>query len=233
MNQNQQNMEEDGSFPLGEVLEKAQRGDNDALELIIEHYKGMVRAKSRTYFLIGGDYEDLIQEGMIGLYKAIRDYRKERAASFQVFADLCITRQIHKAIKSATRQKHMPLNSYISLNRIMFENDGDSTLMDVLVDTVVSGPEEQMINEEQYNRMKNRLFELLTDLELQVFRLYLQGETYQEISESISKPVKTIDNALQRVKKKVEKNLLTGNEDGVDLERVPERAGQKRKIRNL
>ena len=196
---------------LSEMLKKAQRGDNEALEFILETYKVLVRAKSRTYFLMGADHEDLIQEGMIGLYKAIRDYHVEKAASFRTFAELCITRQILTAIKSAARQKHMPLNSYISLSRVLTDEDGgdrDDIRQDIAGEFIVSGPEEMMINEEQYERTKKELNALLTDLERKVFRRYLQGETYQEISEGIQKPVKTIDNALQRAKKKVEKSLL-------------------------
>ena len=190
-----------------EELRKAQLGDNRALESIIEKYKGLVRAKSRSYFLIGADREDLIQEGMIGLYKAIRDYKPEKYASFRAFAELCITRQIITAIKTATRQKHMPLNSYISLNNSVFDDDSDKTLIDMLGEMSVADPEEMLINREKINGIEGTLDEVLSDLEREVLTLYLQGETYVQISEKIGRRVKSIDNALQRVKRKLEKYL--------------------------
>jgi RNA polymerase sporulation-specific sigma factor len=192
-----------------ETLKKAQQGDNRALELIIERYKGVVRAKSRTYFLIGADREDLLQEGMIGLYKAIRDYNPNKHSTFKAFAELCITRQIITAIKTATRQKHTPLNSYISLNKAIFDDESsdNKTLLDMLGKTSVNDPEELMINRENLSGIKDKMKEVLSSLERSVLGLYLQGDTYNEISEKIGRHVKSIDNALQRVKRKLEKYL--------------------------
>lgn len=190
-----------------EIVLCAQKGNNDALEHIINKYKNFVRARARTYFLIGADKEDIIQEGMIGLYKAIRDFDATKQASFRAFAELCITRQIITAIKTATRQKHIPLNSYVSLNKPVFDEDSDKTLMDVIGQGRVLDPEEMVINREDYVGMETRIGELLSSLEWEVLSLYLDGKSYQEIAEELDKQVKSIDNALQRVKRKLEKFL--------------------------
>jgi len=190
-----------------EVIAYAQKGNNDALEYVINKYKNFVRARARTYFLIGADREDIIQEGMIGLYKAIRDFDVGKQASFRAFAELCITRQIITAIKTATRQKHIPLNSYVSLNKPVFDEDSDRTLMDILGQGKIVDPEEMIINREDYVGMESRLGELLSSLEWEVLSLYLDGKSYQEIAEELDKQVKSIDNALQRVKRKLEKFL--------------------------
>ena len=193
---------------LSETLEKAQRGDNEALELILETYKVLVRAKTRTYFLMGADHEDLIQEGMIGLYKAIRDYQPERAASFRSFAEICITRQIITAIKTATRQKHIPLNNYVSLNKPIYDEESDRTLLDVLPGVKETNPEELFINQEDYDLIENVIGELLSDFEWEVLSAYLQGSSYQQIAVDLSRRIKSIDNALQRIKRKLEKYLM-------------------------
>lgn len=190
-----------------EVIASAQAGNNDALEYVINKYKNFVRARARTYFLIGADREDIIQEGMIGLYKAIRDFDGGKQASFRAFAELCITRQIITAIKTATRQKHIPLNSYVSLNKPVFDEDSDRTLMDILGQGKIVDPEEMIINREDYVGMESRLGELLSSLEWEVLSLYLDGKSYQEIAGELDKQVKSIDNALQRVKRKLEKFL--------------------------
>lgn len=190
-----------------EIIIYAQNGDNGALEYVINKYKNFVRAKARTYFLIGADREDIIQEGMIGLYKAIRDFDMGKQASFRAFAELCITRQIITAIKTATRQKHIPLNSYVSLNKPVFDEDSDKTLLDILGQGKVVDPEEMIINRENYVGMESRIGELLSTLEWDVLSLYLDGKSYQEIAEELDKQVKSIDNALQRVKRKLEKFL--------------------------
>lgn len=190
-----------------EVISYAQTGNNDALEYVINKYKNFVRARARTYFLIGADREDIIQEGMIGLYKAIRDFDGGKQASFRAFAELCITRQIITAIKTATRQKHIPLNSYVSLNKPVFDEDSDRTLMDILGQGKIVDPEEMIINREDYVGMESRLGELLSSLEWEVLSLYLDGKSYQEIAGELDKQVKSIDNALQRVKRKLEKFL--------------------------
>ena len=194
-----------------ELVEDARSGNNEALEHIINKYKNFVRAKARTYFLIGADREDIIQEGMIGLFKAIRDFRGDKLSSFRAFAELCITRQIITAIKTATRQKHIPLNSYISLNKPIFDEESDRTLMDIICETKVSDPEEMMINKEDYNSIEEKMSEVLSELELEVLAYYLQGKSYQEISVDLDRHVKSIDNALQRVKRKLEKYLEEKN----------------------
>lgn len=191
----------------GDIVEAVRLGDSEALEYLILKYRNFVRAKARSYFLIGADREDIVQEGMIGLYKAIRDYRGDRLASFRAFAELCITRQIITAIKTATRQKHIPLNSYISLDKPIYEEESDRTLMDVICGPKVSDPEQLMINQEEFGRLEGKLGEILSELERQVLVLYLDGRSYQEIAVDLNRHVKSIDNALQRVKRKVERYL--------------------------
>ena len=191
-----------------EIVAIAQReGDGEALEYLLNKYKNFVRAKARSYFLIGADHEDIVQEGMIGLYKAIRDYRVDRSASFHAFAELCVTRQIITAIKTATRQKHIPLNSYVSLNRPIYEEDPDRTLLDVITEEVPSNPESMLIDREDLSLIEGRIGEMLSDLEKEVLIRYIEGKSYQEISEEMNRHVKSIDNALQRIKRKLQKYL--------------------------
>ncbi|MFZ4454375.1 RNA polymerase sporulation sigma factor SigH [Salibacterium aidingense] len=187
------------------LVRRVHSGDSSALEFLINKYKNFVRAKARSYFLIGGDHEDIVQEGMIGLYKAIRDYKGDKLSSFRAFAELCITRQIITAIKTATRQKHMPLNSYVSLDKPLYEEESERTLLDVLCESNVSDPEELLVNREEYSDIEGRIGEILSDLEQKVLMLYLDGRSYQEISGELKRHVKSIDNALQRVKRKLEK----------------------------
>lgn len=190
-----------------DVVEFAREGSNVALEFLINKYKNFVRAKARSYFLIGADREDIIQEGMIGLYKAIRDFRSDKLSSFRAFAELCITRQIITAIKTATRQKHIPLNSYVSLNKPIYDEDSDRTLLDVISGTKVSDPEELVINREEFGDIEEKMGEILSELEWKVLMSYLDGKSYQEIAVDLKRHVKSIDNALQRVKRKLEKYL--------------------------
>ncbi|NLN26855.1 MAG: RNA polymerase sporulation sigma factor SigH [Firmicutes bacterium] len=190
-----------------EVVAHAKGGDEVALEYLIYKYKNFVRAKARSYFLIGADREDIIQEGMIGLYKAIRDFRADKLASFRAFAELCITRQIITAIKTATRQKHIPLNSYVSLNRPIYDEESDRTLMDVLPGSKVTDPEELVISREEFADIESKMAEFLSELEWNVLMYYLEGKSYQEIADALSRHVKSIDNALQRVKRKLERYL--------------------------
>ena len=186
----------------------AQRdGDGAALEYLLNKYKNFVRTKARSYFLIGADHEDIVQEGMIGLYKAIRDFKEDRLSSFRAFAELCITRQIITAIKTATRQKHIPLNSYISLNRPIYEEDSDRTLLDVITEDVPSNPEEMLIDREDLSVIEGRIGAMLSDLEKQVLVRYIEGKSYVEISEEMNRHVKSVDNALQRIKRKLQKFL--------------------------
>ncbi|MCR2045556.1 RNA polymerase sporulation sigma factor SigH [Anaerosalibacter massiliensis] len=190
-----------------DIVEEAKRGDLQALEYLITKYKNFVRIKARSYFLIGADREDIIQEGMIGLYKAIRDYNKDKLTSFKAFAELCITRQIITAIKTATRQKHIPLNSYVSLNKPIYDEESDRTLLDVLSGVKITDPEELIIGREELNNIENKIGEILSDLEWEVLMAYLEGKSYQEIAVELDRHVKSIDNALQRVKRKLERYL--------------------------
>lgn len=194
-----------------EVVNIARAGAVLAQEYLINKYRSFVRAKARSYFLIGADREDIIQEGMIGLYKAIRDFRSDKLASFKAFAELCITRQIITAIKTATRQKHIPLNSYVSLNRPIYDEDSDRTLLDIMPGTQVLDPEELIISSEEVGSMENKITEILSDLEWQVLNSYLDGQSYQEIARALRRHVKSIDNALQRVKRKLERYLDSKN----------------------
>ncbi|HHT35599.1 MAG: RNA polymerase sporulation sigma factor SigH [Candidatus Wallacebacter cryptica] len=190
-----------------EIVEYARNSNDVALEYLINKYRNFVRAKARSYFLIGADREDIIQEGMIGLYKAIRDFRPDKLASFRAFAELCITRQIITAIKTATRQKHIPLNSYVSLNRPIYDEESDRTLLDVISGSKVTDPEELVISKEEFNDIETKMSEFLSDLEWKVLMFYLEGKSYQEIADDLSRHVKSIDNALQRVKRKLERYL--------------------------
>ncbi|ACA58756.1 RNA polymerase sporulation sigma factor SigH [Candidatus Desulforudis audaxviator] len=189
------------------IVEHAREGDSEALEFLINKYRHFVRAKARSYFLIGADREDIIQEGMIGLYKAIRDFRLDKLSSFRAFAELCITRQIITAIKTATRQKHIPLNSYVSLNKPIYDEDSDRTLLDVISGSKITDPEELVISREEFDDIEEKIGELLSSLEWKVLMSYLEGKSYQEIAEDLDRHVKSIDNALQRVKRKLEKYL--------------------------
>ncbi len=185
----------------------AQGGDSDAMDAMLIRYKNFVRTKARSYFLVGADHEDIVQEGMIGMYKAIRDFRLERNACFRAFADLCITRQIITAIKTATRQKHIPLNTYVSLNRQLTDGEGERTLMEVLGKDEGANPESMMISQEDFATIRERLSSVLSDLEMAALSGYISGKSYQEISEQSGYHLKAIDNALQRVKKKLMKYL--------------------------
>ncbi|MGQ0548338.1 MAG: RNA polymerase sporulation sigma factor SigH [Armatimonadota bacterium] len=190
-----------------ELVDHAKTGDDRAAEFLITKYRNFVRVKAKAYFLIGADREDIIQEGMIGLYKAIRDFRRDKLSSFRAFAELCITRQIITAIKTATRQKHIPLNSYISLNKPIYDEDSDRTLLDVISSIKVSDPEELVINQEASATMRERIRKNLSELECRVLTAYLEGKSYQEMANELNRHVKSIDNALQRVKRKLERNL--------------------------
>ncbi|MDL2280250.1 RNA polymerase sporulation sigma factor SigH [Selenomonadales bacterium OttesenSCG-928-I06] len=189
------------------VCEAKDNGNMAALEYLINKYCNFVRAKARSYFLIGAEREDIIQEGMIGLYKAVRDFRTDKLSSFRAFAELCVTRQIITAIKTATRQKHIPLNSYVSLNKPIYDEDSDRTLLDVLSGSRITDPEELVISREEFIDIEEKMGEILSDLEWKVLMLYLEGKSYQEIALELNRHVKSIDNALQRVKRKLEKYL--------------------------
>lgn len=187
------------------VVTLAHDFDVNALEYILNKYKNFVRAKARSYFLIGADHEDIIQEGMIGLYKAIRDFKSDKQSSFRAFAELCITRQIITAIKSATRQKHQPLNSYVSLNRPVYDEDSDRTLIDIISGNRVLNPEDIVIDREELYLIEEKIKKILSKLESQVLNAYVDGMSYTEIAAELGRDVKSVDNALQRIKAKMDK----------------------------
>ncbi len=186
--------------------------DPAALEYILHKYKNFVRSKARSYFLIGADREDIVQEGMIGLYKAVRDYDAEKKASFRAFAELCITRQIITAIKTATRQKHRPLNSYVSLNKPVYDEESERTLVDLIAATKITNPEDIVIDKEDYASIEEEITKMLSGLEQQVLGYYLQGLSYQQIAKIMDRHEKSIDNALQRAKSKIERFLTETRE---------------------
>lgn len=190
-----------------DVVAFAKSGDTKAEEYLIKKYKNFVRSKSRSYFLIGADREDIIQEGMIGLFKAIRDYQPDKMTSFRSFAELCITRQIITAIKTATRQKHIPLNSYVSLNKPVYEDESERTLLDIMTGKKIMDPEKLFISKEQVKFIESTIGQVLSDFEIKVLNAYLDGRSYVEIAGELNRSVKSIDNALQRVKRKLEKSL--------------------------
>jgi RNA polymerase sporulation-specific sigma factor len=193
-----------------EVVVEAQNENVRAQEYLINKYQSFVKAKAKSYFLIGADKEDIYQEGMIGLYKAIRDFRPDKLASFKAFAELCVTRQIITAIKTATRQKHIPLNTYVSLNKPIYDEESDRTLLDILSSLKVTDPEELVISKEEMTRIEGEISEVLSELEMEVLMSYLDGKSYQEIACDLDRHAKSIDNALQRVKRKLEKCLSKG-----------------------
>lgn len=193
-----------------QIVEQVHHGNTDALDYLITKYRLFVKSKAKSYFLIGADKEDIVQEGMIGLYKAIRDFKGDKLASFRAFAELCITRQIITAIKTATRQKHIPLNSYVSLDKPIFEEESERTLLDIIESPVTDDPQHILINQEDYSHLESKMTEVLSELEQQVLERYLAGQSYFEISEQLNRHVKSIDNALQRVKRKLERHLEFG-----------------------
>ena len=195
-----------------ELVRIAQAGDDAVQDYLLDKYKSLVRAKSRAYFLIGADSEDIIQEGMIGLYKAVRDFNGEKNTSFRSFAELCVI----TAIKAATRQKHQPLNSYISLNKPVYEDETEQTYMDLLQEGAFLNPETLLIGQENRNFLEDQLVKHLSGFETRVLMLYLQGRSYFEIARTLKKPEKSIDNALQRIKKKLERFLEEKDVDGME-----------------
>jgi RNA polymerase sporulation-specific sigma factor len=197
----------DGKTDDDLVLE-ARAGSDAALCELLNKYRAFARVKARSYFLVGADREDIVQEGMIGLYKAIRDFNPELQTSFRAFAELCITRQIITAIKTATRQKHGPLNNYVSFERpVGGDDDGERVLGDVLPTVAITDPADLVISAERIRALQAHFDEVLSDLETEVLRLYVEGKSYQEIAERLQRHVKSIDNALQRIKRKLEGHL--------------------------
>lgn len=204
MNNNYNNMSDD------ELLELINKKDTDALDFLICKYKDLVNSKVNKYFIIGAEKEDIVQEGLIGLYKAIKDYKPDKQNSFKSFANLCIERQLITAIKSSNRQKHMPLNSYLSLNMTAFENEdgnNDTQIVDVLENTVIEDPLDTITKKEYFSSVENVIDSSLSDFEKKVFNRYVQGESYVKIAERLDAPVKSVDNAIQRIRKKTAKNI--------------------------
>ena len=191
-----------------DLVMEARAGSEAALCELLNKYRAFARVKARSYFLVGADREDIVQEGMIGLYKAIRDFNPDLQTSFRAFAELCVTRQIITAIKTATRQKHGPLNNYVSFERpVGGDDEGERVLGDVLPTVVISDPADLVISAERIRALQAHFDEVLSDLETEVLRLYVEGKSYQEIAERLERHVKSIDNALQRIKRKLEGHL--------------------------
>lgn len=186
-----------------ELVVLANDSDDIAMEVLISRYKNFVRAKTRSYFLIGADRDDIIQEGMLGLFKAIRDFDATKNNAFRTFAELCVTRQIITAVKTATRLKHTPLNNYVSFNKPVYEDETEKTLLEILNNRLELDPEEIIINKEKLAETEEKIKNSLSKFENTVLTLYLQGKNYQEIAIALEKPAKSIDNALQRIKKKI------------------------------
>ena len=204
MNNNYNNMSDD------ELLELINKKDTDVLDFLICKYKDLVNSKVNKYFIIGAEKEDIVQEGLIGLYKAIKDYKPDKQNSFKSFANLCIERQLITAIKSSNRQKHMPLNSYLSLNMTAFENEdgnNDTQIVDVLENTVIEDPLDTITKKEYFSSVENVIDSSLSDFEKKVLNRYVQGESYVKIAERLDAPVKSVDNAIQRIRKKTAKNI--------------------------
>jgi RNA polymerase sporulation-specific sigma factor len=194
------------------LIALAKQGRKDAYDRIVKRYYGFVRLKASSYFLIGGDSDDLIQEGLVGLYKAVRDYRSDRESSFRNFAELCITRQIITAVKTATRNKHTPLNQYVSFSSTpAASSDGEPTLDEVIPGPSVHDPVNQVISSEELRSLVGCLSTALSELESRVLALYLDGYSYEQVGDRIGCDCKTVDNALQRVKRKVGAHLATRN----------------------
>jgi RNA polymerase sporulation-specific sigma factor len=193
------------------LIALAKQGRPDAYDKIVRRYYGFVRLKASSYFLIGGDADDLIQEGLVGLYKAVRDFRTDRESSFRNFAELCITRQIITAVKTSTRNKHTPLNEYVSFSQTpaASSGDGDPTLDEMLPGPTVHDPVNQVISSEELHSLVGCLSSVLSELESSVLSLYLDGHSYEAVSDRLDCDTKTVDNALQRVKRKVGAHLAS------------------------
>jgi len=196
-----------------DLVELAKKGNKKAISILINKYKNFVRSRSKFYFIIGADKEDIIQEGLIGLYKAIRDYKYDKKTSFRAFAELCIMRQIITAIKTATRQKHTLLNSYVSLNKPIFEENSERSLSEIIVNTRNITPEEMYITLELTKDIKEKMKKYLSSLEAKVLGEYLKGLSYQEVARSIGKHIKSVDNALQRIKRKIQQTIKDSYSD--------------------
>lgn len=186
-----------------EIVFHARHGSGEATEYLLRRYKSLVEGKARSYFLAGADHEDVVQEGMIGLYKAIRDFRKDKLSHFRAFAELCVTRQIITAVKTATRHKHVPLNRYVSLHGTPSDGEPEGSLIDVLPDACVIDPERLVLDKQAVGHLTRAVHEELSGLESQVLMCYLQGLSYRETAACLACHTKSVDNALQRAKRKI------------------------------
>ena len=192
------------------LIENIKQDDNTALNCLLERYNDVVNMKANKFFMVGAEREDMVQEGMIGLYKAVKSFDTEKQNSFKTFANMCIERQLITAIKSSNRQKHMPLNSYLSLNMTAFENEdgnNDTQIVDVLENTVIEDPLDTITKKEYFSSVENVIDSSLSDFEKKVLNRYVQGESYVKIAERLDAPVKSVDNAIQRIRKKTAKNI--------------------------
>ena len=191
-----------------ELLSLINSDNKDALNYLINKYKELVYMKVSKYFIIGAEKDDLFQEGMIGLFKAIKSYKEDKHNSFKTFANMCIERQLITAIKTSNRQKHMPLNSYLSLNTSSYDDEDDKTLMDILNNKTVEDPLDTITKKEYYKTVENTIDKSLSDFEKQVLKKYIKGDSYVKIAEELDSPVKSIDNAIQRIRKKAIKGII-------------------------
>lgn len=203
-----------GNMGDEELVTLAQGGENSALDFLLKKYSALVKKIANRYFLIGADHDDLVQEGMIGLFKAVNSYSPGKNTAFKSFAELCITRSILSAIKGATRQKHQPLNSYVSLDKPVFDDEHEVTLLDVIGRSETVNPEEIIISREKFNSIGDRIIKFLSKLECQVLLYYIRGESYTDIASRLGKDPKAIDNALQRIRRKFEKIVMSDSSSG-------------------
>lgn len=201
LNENYNNMSDE------DLINIIKSGDKNALDYLIEKYKELVNMKVGKYFMVGSEREDIIQEGLIGLYKAVKSYSADKQNSFKTFANMCIERQLITAIKSSNRQKHMPLNTYLSLNTKAYEDDDESNILDIFDSHQVEDPLETITKQEYYKTVEKAIDESLSDFEKQVLKRYMNGESYNQIAEKLDTPVKSVDNAIQRIRKKATKNM--------------------------
>ena len=205
--------EEYNNLDDNEVITKIKQGDKKALNYLLDKYTDVVSMKAGKYFIVGAEKEDIIQEGLIGLFKAIKSFNPEKQSSFKTFANLCVERQLQTAIKSSTRQKHMPLNSYLSLNISAYDENEDTSLLEVFeTENTAEDPLDIVTKKEYYNFVDDRVEETLSDFEKQVLHRYTNGESYTQIAERLNAPVKSVDNAIQRIRKKAVKNILNYEE---------------------
>lgn len=195
-----------------ELISLIKSDNKEALNYLLNRYKELVYMKVSKYFIIGAEKDDIIQEGMIGLYKAIKGFKEDKHNSFKTFANMCIERQLITAIKTSNRQKHMPLNSYLSLNTYTYDDDDDKTLLDILNNKTMEDPLETITKKEYYKNVENTIDRSLSDFEKQVLKKFIKGDSYVKIAEELSSPVKSVDNAIQRIRKKAIKGIINNEE---------------------